>query len=138
VFNHNLETVRSLQKTIRPAASYECSLRVLAYVAKQGGAHGVTKSGLMVGLGESDEDVYEAMNDLRQAGVAMLTIGQYLAPSAGHAPVKRYVAPEQFVEFSRRGQLMGFTNVVSAPLVRSSYMAGRQFHGEGKAAGHCG
>ncbi len=138
VFNHNLETVRSLQKAIRPAASYECSLGVLAYVAQQGAGRVMAKSGLMVGLGESDEDVYEAMNDLRRAGVALLTIGQYLAPSPAHAPVKRYVTPEQFNEYARRGQVMGFSHVASAPMVRSSYMAERQFHGGGKAAGHCG
>lgn len=136
VFNHNLETVRSLQKTIRPAASYECSLKVLAYAAKQGAGRVLVKSGLMVGLGESDEDVYEAMADLRQAGVELLTIGQYLAPSPAHAPVKRYVTPEQFDTYARRGQALGFSNVASAPLVRSSYMAERQFHGGGKAAGH--
>jgi len=87
------------------------------------------KSGLMVGLGETDADVYAAMMDLRQAGVALLTIGQYLAPSAVHAPVKRYVTPAQFEEYARRGQAMGFRNVASAPMVRSSYRAERQFHG---------
>ncbi len=133
VFNHNLETVRALQKTIRPAASYECSLAVLAFAAQHGGPVAV-KSGLMVGLGETDEDVYEAMADLRRVGVELLTIGQYLAPSAVHAPVRRYVTPAQFEEYARRGQALGFRNVASAPMVRSSYMAERQFHG-GEIAG---
>ena len=137
VFNHNLETVRSLQKTIRPAASYECSLAVLAYAAQRGGRTDV-KSGLMVGLGETDEEVYEAMGDLRRAGVALLTIGQYLAPSTAHAPVKRYVTPAQFEDYARHGQALGFRNVASAPMVRSSYMAEHQFHGGEKAGGACG
>ncbi len=129
VFNHNLETVRALQKSIRPAASYECSLAVLAYVAQREGRRTAVKSGLMVGLGETDEDVYAAMMDLRKSGVELLTIGQYLAPSAAHAPVRRYVTPAQFEEYARRGQAMGFRNVASAPMVRSSYMAERQFQG---------
>ncbi len=132
VFNHNLETVRSLQKMIRPAASYDGSLAVLAYVAHHAGGRTSVKSGLMVGLGETDEEVYAAMVDLRQAGVALLTIGQYLAPSATHAPVKRYVTPEQFEEYARRGQSMGFRNVASGPMVRSSYMAEHQFLGAEK------
>lgn len=136
VFNHNLETVRSLQKTIRPAASYACSLAVLAYVARRGGDRTLVKSGLMVGLGETDADIDEAMMDLKGAGVELLTIGQYLAPSGAHAPVQRYVTPEQFEEYARRGQALGFRNVASGPMVRSSYMAERQFHGGGKAAGH--
>lgn len=127
VFNHNLETVRALQKTIRPAASYECSLGVLAYVSRKGGGRILVKSGLMVGLGETDEEVCEAMADLRRVGVELLTIGQYLAPSVLHAPVKRYVTPAQFDEYARRGQEMGFRNVASGPMVRSSYMAEHQF-----------
>ena len=127
VFNHNLETVWSLQRTIRPAASYESSLAVLAYVARGVGSRTMVKSGLMVGLGESDVEVYETMADLRRAGVALLTIGQYLAPSAAHAPVKRYVTPAQFEEYARRGREIGFRNVASGPLVRSSYMAEHQF-----------
>lgn len=131
VFNHNLETVRRLQKEIRPAADYERSLAVLNYAALR--ASGVlspgiaVKSGLMAGLGETDGEIDEAMIDLRGAGVALLTIGQYLAPSKGHAPVQRFVTPAQFEEFSRRGLAMGFTNVASGPMVRSSYMAEEQF-----------
>jgi lipoic acid synthetase len=138
VFNHNLETVRALQKTIRPAASYECSLAVLAYAARRSGGRTAVKSGLMVGLGESDDEVYATMTDLRAAGVELLTIGQYLAPSAAYAPVKRYVTPEQFEEYARRGQAMGFRNVASGPMVRSSYMAEHQFHGGEKPGEHHG
>lgn len=138
VFNHNLETVRRLQKAIRPAADYDRSLAVLCYAARsrarspESGAGSqspktLVKSGLMVGLGETDEEVYEAMADLRAAGVEMLTIGQYLSPSTGHAPVQRFVPPEQFEEYARRGTEMGFRNVASGPMVRSSYMAEAQF-----------
>ncbi len=139
VFNQNLETVRRLQKAIRPAADYERSLAVLGYVAKAEGRRlkaedgrqnpkVAVKSGLMVGLGETDEEIYEAMADLRTAGVELLTIGQYLAPSESHAPVVRYVTPAQFEEYARRGTAMGFRNVASGPMVRSSYMAEAQFH----------
>ena len=147
VFNHNLETVRRLQHSIRPAARYERSLAVLAFAARsevrsqpalrsfsEGWRSGVrnqmaVKSGLMVGLGETDDEVVEAMADLRQAGVELLTIGQYLAPSDRHASVVRFVPPAQFDEYARRGMEMGFRNVASGPMVRSSYMAERQFHG---------
>ena len=84
------------------------------------------KSGLMVGLGETDDEVVEAMSDLRHAGVEMLTIGQYLAPSRDHAPVMRFVTPARFNDFNRIGREMGFTSVASGPLVRSSYMAENQ------------
>ena len=136
VFNHNLETVRRLQKAIRPAADYERSLAVLRYASqfdsrhepRATGLHVAVKSGLMVGLGETDEEIYEAMADLRAAGVELLTIGQYLAPSGSHAPVERYVTPAQFEEYARRGTALGFRNVASGPMVRSSYMAEAQFH----------
>jgi lipoic acid synthetase len=142
VFNHNLETVRRLQKAIRPAADYDRSLAVLEYAARrefriQNPESGIpdngkslkalVKSGLMVGLGETDEEIDEALADLRRAGVELLTIGQYLAPSVGHAPVQRYVPPAQFEEYARRGTEMGFRNVASGPMVRSSYMAESQF-----------
>ncbi|MEI6564677.1 MAG: lipoyl synthase [bacterium] len=136
VFNHNLETVRRLQKTIRPAAHYDRSLAVLARAAQRGGPKTLAKSGLMVGLGETDEEVVEAMTDLRRVGVELLTIGQYLAPSGAHAPVERFVTPGQFDEYARRGETMGFRNVASGPMVRSSYMAERQFHAKG--GGRCG
>lgn len=137
VFNHNLETVKTLQKAIRPAASYERSLAVLAYATRRARGRTVVKSGLMVGLGETEVEVYEAMADLRQAGVELLTIGQYLAPSAAHAPVKRYVTPEEFGEYARRGKDMGFRNVASGPMVRSSYRAEQQYTG-GEAGGSRG
>lgn len=136
VFNHNLETVRRLQKTIRPAADYDRSLAVLEFAGRsRRPASGVlgqnlnalVKSGLMVGLGETDEEIDEAMADLRRVGVDLLTIGQYLAPSAGHAPVQRFVPPPQFEAYARRGMEMGFRNVASGPMVRSSYMAENQF-----------
>lgn len=130
VFNHNLETVRRLQAGIRPAARYERSLAVLAHAARRGAGTTAVKSGLMVGLGETDEEVIEAMGDLRRAGVEFLTIGQYLAPSPAHAPVVRYVQPSQFDEYARQGTVMGFRNVASGPMVRSSYMADRQFKKE--------
>ena len=142
VFNHNLETVRRLQKAIRPAADYDRSLEVLGYAAREESriqnpesrmwnegkiSKILVKSGLMVGLGETDEEINEAMVDLRRVGVELLTIGQYLAPSAGHAAVQRYVPPAQFEEYARRGTAMGFRNVASGPMVRSSYRAENQF-----------
>lgn len=129
VFNHNLETVRRLQRVIRPAADYDRSLGVLAYVAGRGGRlragnrRPLVKSGLMVGLGETDEEVREAIVDLRRAGCELLTIGQYLAPSPRHHPVERYVTPEQFEVYAKWGVAAGFSGVASAPLVRSSYHA---------------
>jgi lipoic acid synthetase len=142
VFNHNLETVRRLQKAIRPAADYDRSLAVLGYAVRREsriqnpesrmgneriGSKILVKSGLMVGLGETDEEIDGAMADLRRGGVELLTIGQYLAPSVGHAAVQRYVPPAQFEEYARRGTEMGFRNVASGPMVRSSYMAENQF-----------
>lgn len=122
VFNHNLETVRRLQKTIRPAASYERSLAVLRRAAAWRPKPAV-KSGLMVGLGETDAEVVEAIGDLRSAGCDLLTIGQYLAPSRAHHPVERFVPPETFADYGRAAMAMGFRNVASGPLVRSSYQA---------------
>ncbi len=126
VLNHNLETVRRLQGTVRPQADYDRSLGVLRAAAAWRGRGPVhVKSGLMVGLGETDAEVDEAMADLRAAGVVFLTIGQYLAPSAGHIPVARYVTPGQFEVFGTRALELGFKGVASAPLVRSSYRAER-------------
>jgi lipoic acid synthetase len=126
VFNHNLETVKRLQRTIRPAASYERSLGVLRWAAAAQ-PKPVVKSGLMVGLGETDDEIGEAMLDLYRAGCEALTIGQYLAPSRRHAPVSRYVPPETFEEYARQGMAIGFRNVASGPMVRSSYHADRLF-----------
>ncbi len=122
VFNHNIETVERLSADIRSMATYRRSLEVLRMAAESG--FGVpVKSGLMVGLGESDEEVYRTLRDLRESGVSILTIGQYLAPTANHWPVDRYVEPERFAEYGEYAKEIGFTAVASAPLVRSSYLA---------------
>lgn len=122
VFGHNLETVRRLQPLVRPRASYERSLAVLATAARRGSA--CVKSGLMVGLGETDGEILEAMDDLAAGGCALLTIGQYLAPTRAHAPVERFVAPDVFERYAEEARRRGFRGVAAAPLVRSSYRAG--------------
>ena len=122
VFAHNIETVRRLQSEIRPQASYEVSMDVLRFAAKWQPAVGV-KSGLMVGLGETDEEVRQTLDDLAGAGCRMVTIGQYLAPSRNHRAVSRFVPPEQFEVYAAWAREAGFSRVASAPLVRSSYMA---------------
>jgi lipoic acid synthetase len=123
VLNHNLETVPRLYRQVRLGARYERSLDVLAY-AKSVRPRIPTQSGLMVGLGETNDEILEAMRDLRAHGVDILTIGQYLRPSPKHLPILRYVSPQEFEEFRRAGAGMGFTHVESGPLVRSSYRAG--------------
>lgn len=122
VFNHNLETVQRLQPSIRPQASYACSLNVLR-VASEWTPPLRVKSGLMVGLGETDAELFETMRDLFRVGCRYLTIGQYLAPSKNHAPVARYVHPQTFDEYKAKALDIGFAAVVSGPLVRSSYLA---------------
>ncbi len=122
VFNHNLETVARLTNKVRSKASYGLSLDVLA-AAKVYAPDIHTKSGLMLGLGETDEEVEEAIRDLWSANVDILTLGQYLRPSGWHLPVKRYVTPEQFERFKQFAEDMGFRHVESGPLVRSSYHA---------------
>jgi len=122
VVNHNIETVPRLYSLVRSGADYERSLRLLAR-CKESHSSIPAKSGLMVGLGETDEEVVEVMRDLRGAGVSILTIGQYLQPSRRHLPAQRYVGPGQFAYFGRLGLEMGFSHVESAPLVRSSYHA---------------
>lgn len=125
VFNHNLETVPRLYAESRPGADYYGSLQLLQRF--KGCYPGIpTKSGLMVGLGETDEEILEVMLDLREHGCDMLTIGQYLRPSRHHLPVQRYVTPEQFEIFREAGLEMGFSQVASGPLVRSSYHADLQ------------
>lgn len=127
VWAHNIEVVRRLQRTIRDVrCSYDQSLRVLARVKQRAPAM-VAKSSIMVGIGESDDEVLETMADLRAVGVDILTIGQYLRPSPRHAPVDRYVEPAQFDEFARQGKALGFAYVASGPLVRSSYKAAEVF-----------
>ena len=126
VFNHNIETVPSLYKKIRPSARYFHSLYILKK-AKEINKKIFTKSGIMVGLGETKEEIYQVMDDLRAAEVDFLTIGQYLQPSASHAKVERYVTPEEFLEYKRKAKLKGFLVVSSTPLTRSSYHADEDF-----------
>jgi len=125
VFNHNLETVERITKQVRYRAEYRKSLEVLRLAGELSGGAIAIKSGIMVGLGETDEEVVEALRDLRAAGVSLLTIGQYLPPSASHWPLARYVEPARFAEWETMAKEMGFTGVASGPLVRSSYMAER-------------
>jgi lipoic acid synthetase len=125
VFNHNLETVPRLYRQARPGADYRHSLLLLRRF-KERHAGAPTKSGLMVGLGETLDEIREVMRDLRGHGCEMLTIGQYLQPTRHHLPVQRYVMPEEFSQLAQDGYAMGFTHVASGPLVRSSYHADRQ------------
>jgi lipoic acid synthetase len=122
VLNHNTETVPRLYRQVRLGARYERSLEVLA-TAKHLSPHCPTKSGLMLGLGETAEEVLQVMRDLRAHHVDILTLGQYLRPSPKHLPIVRYLPPEEFDEFRRAGYEMGFAHVESGPLVRSSYHA---------------
>ncbi len=128
VLNHNIETVERLQRRVRPAASYRRSLSVLRR-AGEIRPEIPTKSGLMVGLGERDDEIEATFRDLREAGVTLLTLGQYLRPSADHIPVDRYPSPREFELWKERALAMGFRGVVAGPLVRSSYhsekLAGR-------------
>jgi lipoic acid synthetase len=134
VMNHNLETVPRLYKEARPGSDYAWSLKLLERFKAQ--VPGVpTKSGLMVGLGETDEEILAVMRDLRAHGVDMLTIGQYLQPSAHHLPVRRYVHPDTFARYGREAQAMGFTHAAVGPLVRSSYHADRQARAAGVVGG---
>ena len=130
VMNHNLETVPRLYKEARPGSDYAFSLQLLQkFKARQ--PHIPTKSGLMLGLGETDEEILAVMQDLRAHGVSMLTIGQYLAPSSHHLPVRRYVHPDTFKMFEQQAQAMGFDHAAVGPLVRSSYHADLQAHAAG-------
>ena len=122
VFNHNTETVPRLYRQVRLGARYERSLEVLAH-AKRVAPGTPTKSGLMLGLGETAAEVLEVMRDLRARGVDILTVGQYLRPSPRHLPIARYATPEEFEDLRRAGYEMGFAHVESGPLVRSSYHA---------------
>jgi lipoic acid synthetase len=130
VMNHNLETVPRLYRRARPGGNYPHSLKLLAdFKARH--PHVPAKSGLMVGLGETDEEILEVMRDLREHSVDMLTIGQYLQPSPAHLPVERYVPPETFEMFGREARTLGFTHAAVGPMVRSSYHADRQAHAAG-------
>ncbi|WP_290991635.1 lipoyl synthase [Hyphomicrobium sp.] len=126
VFNHNLETVPALYLRIRPGARYFHSLRLLQR-AKELDAQTFTKSGIMVGLGETREEVLQVMDDLRSAGVDFLTIGQYLQPTRKHAAIDRYVSPEEFEGLAQAARAKGFLLVAASPLTRSSYHAGDDF-----------
>lgn len=129
VFNHNLETVPRLYKQARPGADYQWSLDLLkAYKEKKPAI--VTKSGLMLGLGETNEEVKEVLRDLKAHNVDMITLGQYLQPSKDHLKVERFVHPSEFDELKEFAEQLGFSQVASGPLVRSSYHADKQAHGE--------
>jgi len=130
IMNHNLETVPRLYKQARPGADYSHSLRLLSEF-KRRFPQIPTKSGLMVGLGETDEEIVAVMRDLRLHRVDMLTVGQYLQPSAHHLPVARYVEPAVFESYTRAANGLGFVHAACGPLVRSSYHADRQAHGAG-------
>jgi lipoic acid synthetase len=128
VMNHNLETVPRLYKQARPGSDYDFSLNLLKKF-KALFPDVPTKSGLMVGLGETDEEILQAMRDMRDHQIDMLTIGQYLAPSSSHLPVRRYVHPDTFNMFEREAYAMGFTHAAVGAMVRSSYHADQQAHG---------
>ncbi len=123
ILNHNTETVPRLYKTVRPQAQYHRSLEVIERAKARGFT---TKSGVMVGLGETNDEILETMSDLHEAGCDILTIGQYLQPTSAHLPVLRYVHPDDFLMFKEKGLAMGFRYVESGPLVRSSYHAAQQ------------
>ena len=130
VMNHNLETTARLYKEARPGSDYAFSLNLLRNFKQQ--VPGVpTKSGVMVGLGETDEEILQVMRDMRAHGIDMLTIGQYLAPSGHHLPVRRYVHPDTFKMFEREAAAMGFTHAAVGAMVRSSYHADQQAHAAG-------
>jgi len=125
VLNHNVETVERLYTLVRPQADYRRSLDLLAHARKIDPAT-VTKSGIMLGLGETEEEIEQTLRDIHAAGCSIVTIGQYLRPSTGHLPVQKYYAPEDYARFAELGKAIGFQHVESAPLVRSSYHAREQ------------
>lgn len=123
IFNHNLETVRRLTPSVRSRATYDRSLNVLLKAKAKGGNAIHTKSGMMLGLGETEDELFVALEDLRRVGCDILTLGQYLQPTLKHLPIKEFVAPEKFHEYGERSRQMGFVHVASGPMVRSSYHA---------------
>jgi lipoic acid synthetase len=129
VFNHNLETVPSLYAKVRPGSDYEWSLKLIRRF-KEMSSDIPTKSGLMLGLGESMEEIKSTLRDLRAHDCDMITLGQYLQPSRSHLAVERFVTPEEFSELGRYAKSLGFRNVASGPLVRSSYHADLQASGK--------
>jgi lipoic acid synthetase len=126
VVSHNMETVKRLTREVRIQAKYEKSLEVLRYLKEQGINR--TKSGIMLGLGETEEEVIQVLHDLKEAKVDIVTIGQYLQPSKKHLPVKEFITPEQFAKYEQIGIELGFRHVESGPLVRSSYHAEKHIH----------
>ena len=129
IVGHNIETVGRLTPLVRSRATYETSLKTLRLLAERGA---VTKSGLMVGLGERDDEVLQTLADLREAGVRIVTLGQYLRPTLEHYPVAAYITPEQFDRYRREALRMGFSYCASAPLVRSSYLADEAMRAVGR------
>jgi lipoic acid synthetase len=127
IFNHNLETVRRLTPSIRSRATYDRSLRVLQKAKVKAGNSIHTKSGIMLGLGETEEELFTALADLRNVNCDILTLGQYLQPTLKHLPVVEFVTPEKFREYGERARAMSFVHVASGPMVRSSYHAD-EFH----------
>lgn len=123
IYNHNLETVRRLTPSVRFRATYDRSLSVLKKVKEKRGEAIYTKSGIMLGLGETEEELFQAMRDLRAADCDILTLGQYLQPTLKHLPVVAFIHPDKFAEYKRIAEGMGFTHVASGPMVRSSYHA---------------
>jgi lipoyl synthase len=128
VLAHNVETVPRLYTAVRPVAKYQRSLDVLRWASEERTGKMLTKSSVMLGLGETEEEVMAVANDLRDAGVDIVTFGQYLAPTGNHHPVRRYYTPDEFAKLGEKVKAMGFHHVESAPLVRSSYMAHRALH----------
>jgi lipoic acid synthetase len=120
IVGHNIETVERLTPEVRSRAKYRTSLATLKHIADSGA---VAKSGLMVGLGESEEEILQTLRDLREVGVSIVTLGQYLRPTKEHYPVKAYITPQKFEEYRLKALEMGFAYCASAPLVRSSYLA---------------
>ncbi len=126
VISHNMETVKRLTREVRIQAKYERSLEVLSYMKSAGQRR--TKTGLMLGLGEENAEVFQTIEDIRNANVDVITIGQYLQPTKKHLPVKKFVTPEEFNEFGNFARSLGFRHVESSPLVRSSYHAEKHIH----------
>lgn len=120
VVSHNMETVKRLTPAVRSVATYDTSLKVIRLISQKGIR---SKSGIMLGLGETEPEILETMNDLRQSGCEVITIGQYLQPTRNHFPVSEYITPEKFEKYGKLGKQMGFRHVESGPLVRSSYHA---------------